>query len=89
MATVTIDAETARHVLWHYGHPSGWVPGSFTVLLMRVIDAADYVHKNRLRTVYPELVAAMDLAATREDGIDRLQRIAGIPAPAPTAPASA
>ncbi|MFJ3663124.1 hypothetical protein ACIPPM_21965 [Streptomyces sp. NPDC090119] len=85
MATITIDAETARHVLWHYGCDGGWVPGSFTVLLMRVIDAADIIHTSRLRTVYPELVAAMNLAATREDGTARLQRIAGIPAPAPTA----
>lgn len=80
MSKVTIEAETARHVLFHYGRPGGWKPGRFTVLLMDAIDAADVVHTARLATAYPELAAAMDIAANRPDGIDRLQRIAGIPA---------
>jgi hypothetical protein len=45
---------------------------------MQAIDAADVVHKARLRTAYPELVAAMDLAANREDGIARLKQAVGI-----------
>ncbi|MFJ8110461.1 hypothetical protein [Streptomyces sp. NPDC096132] len=80
MSKVTIDAETARHVLHHYGRPGGFRPGRFTVLLMEAIDAADVVNTARLATAYPELVAAMDIAANRPDGTARLQRIAGIPA---------
>ncbi|MFJ8791428.1 hypothetical protein [Streptomyces sp. NPDC102462] len=84
MAKVTIDAETARHVLFHYDAQGGFRPGRFTVLLMQAIDAADVLHTARLATAYPELSAAMDIAANRPDGIARLQRIAGIP----TAPAN-
>ncbi|ELP62815.1 hypothetical protein PV735_11225 [Streptomyces turgidiscabies] len=84
MSKVTIDAETARHVLFHYARPGGWKPGRFTVLLMEAIDAADVVNKARLAPAYPELTAAMDIAANRPDGIARLQRIAGIPAPTAT-----
>ena len=71
-----ITAETARHVLWHYGRPEGYRPGSFTQKLMQTIDAADVVHTARLRTAYPELVDAMFLAANERDGIARLTALA-------------
>jgi hypothetical protein len=80
MAQITINVETARHVLFHYGADGGFRPGRFTVLLMQTIDAADVTHTARLAGAYPELVAAMAIAANREDGIARLQRIAGLPA---------
>ncbi|MFH9816176.1 hypothetical protein [Streptomyces sp. NPDC017230] len=74
--TVSISAETARHVLFHYGRPGGYRPGSFTRKLMETIDAADVVHTARLRTAYPELVDAMNVAANERDGIDRMNAIA-------------
>jgi hypothetical protein len=43
---------------------------------MEAIDAADVVHAARLRTAYPELVDAMNLAANERDGIDQLTAIA-------------
>ena len=76
----TIAAETARHVLWHYGANGGYQPGSFTQRLMEAIAAADVVHTARLRVMYPELVDAMVLAGTSRDGIARLQEAAGIKA---------
>ncbi|MFM9589821.1 hypothetical protein ACKI1J_15140 [Streptomyces scabiei] len=72
----TIPAETARHVLWHYGAEGGYQPGNFTQKLMATIAAADVIHTTRLLTVYPDLVYAMTLAGTREDGIKRLQAVA-------------
>ncbi|WP_309049270.1 hypothetical protein [Streptomyces sp.] len=74
----SISSDTARHVLWHYSNPNGFRPGSFTQKLMQTIDAADVIHTARLSTVYPELVAAMNLAANDPNGIARLQRIAGV-----------
>ena len=74
----TIPSETARHVLWHYGADGGWQPGSFTQKLMQAIDAADVVHKARLRACYPELVDAMSQAANQEDGIRLLQQQLGV-----------
>ncbi|MFI1287426.1 hypothetical protein ACH4VM_02760 [Streptomyces sp. NPDC020792] len=71
-----IDSETARHVLWHYGRPGGFRPGSFTQKLMEAIDAADVIHTARLRAAYPELVDAMNAAANDADGTARLTAIA-------------
>lgn len=72
----TIPAETACHVLWHYGVEGGYQPGSFTQRLMQAVDAADVVNTARLRAAYPELVDAMSLAGSSVDGIAKLQRIA-------------
>jgi hypothetical protein len=74
----TISAETARHVLWHYGVKGGYQPGNFTQRLMQTIDAADVVNTARLRAAYPELVDAMFLAGSSLDGIARLQQAAGV-----------
>lgn len=71
-----ISSETARHVLWHYGNPQGYRPGSFTQKLMEAIDAADVVHTARLRSAYPDMVDAMTLAANERDGIAQLTAIA-------------
>lgn len=71
-----ISSETARHVLFHYGSPLGYRPGSFTQKLMEAIDAADVVHTARLRSAYPDLVDAMALAANSRDGIAQLTAIA-------------
>ncbi|MEU6552048.1 hypothetical protein ABZ915_17455 [Streptomyces sp. NPDC046915] len=80
LTSPTISAETARHVLWHYGAEGGYQPGSFTQRLMEAVAAADVVHTARLRVVYPELVDAMVLACTYRDGITRLKEAAGIKA---------
>ncbi|MFH9977912.1 hypothetical protein ACH4ND_01365 [Streptomyces sp. NPDC017179] len=74
--TTSISSETARHVLFHYGSPQGYRPGSFTQKLMAAIDAADVIHTARLWAAYPELVDAMNLAANERDGIARLTTIA-------------
>ncbi|MFI6033015.1 hypothetical protein ACIBBD_02295 [Streptomyces sp. NPDC051315] len=55
----TIPAETARHVLWHWGQPGGCQPGSFTQSLMTTIERADRVHAEKLRIIYPDYVAAL------------------------------
>jgi hypothetical protein len=74
----TISAETARHVLWHYGQKGGCQPGSFTQRLMETIDAADITNVEILRGAYPELVAAMLAAKLDPDGVDRLKRAAAL-----------
>jgi hypothetical protein len=75
--TPTITADTARHVLWHYGAPGGQQPGSFTQRLMQAADSADLQNLAILGTAYPELVAAITAAKLDPDGITELQRIAG------------
>ena len=72
--TPTITAETARHVLWHWGQPGGAQPGSFTQKLMQAIDSADRINAELLRVVYPALVAA--LKDGTPDTVTYLQRIA-------------
>jgi hypothetical protein len=74
MTQPSITPETARHVLWHWGQPGGYQPGSFTQSLMCTIDRADYVHTALLRTIYPALVAA--LKDGDADTVARLQKIA-------------
>jgi hypothetical protein len=56
--TVAIDATTARHILWHYGIDGGQQPTAFTARLIGTIEIADQADLNRLRTIYPTLVAA-------------------------------
>lgn len=72
-----IAPETARHVLWLYGADGGYTPGSFTQRLMGAIAAADRINSELLRTIYPALVAAMDMAGNTAGGIEELQAIAG------------
>ncbi|MFC5802750.1 hypothetical protein [Streptomyces formicae] len=74
--TPTIPPETARHVLWLHGADGGYRPGSFTQRLMGAICAADRANTELLRTIYPALVAAIDMAANHDDGIEKLQAIA-------------
>ncbi|MFP3986943.1 hypothetical protein U9R90_05450 [Streptomyces sp. E11-3] len=74
--STTIPRETARHVLWRYGHKGGAHPGSFTQHLMAAIEAADLQNRAILRDTYPALSAALHLARYDETGIAQLQRIA-------------
>ncbi|MGW2837360.1 hypothetical protein ACWCWD_06565 [Streptomyces sp. NPDC001493] len=71
-----IGTETARHVLWHFGYDGGMQPGTYASQLMRTIGAADRVHTEILRTVYPELVSAIELAQNDKHDIAKLQQIA-------------
>lgn len=72
--TVTITAETARHVLWHWGRDGGVQPSTFTQKLMQAIDSADLINTETLRVVYPALVAA--LKDGNVDTVAHLQAIA-------------
>lgn len=70
-----IDAETANHVLAHFGH-DGYQPGSFTEQLITTIAMADMENSARLAAAYPELVGAVLIAKYDENGIAYLQGIA-------------
>lgn len=70
-----ISAETANHVLWHFGR-GGYRPGDFTVHLMLAWNHADPPNQKRLAAGFPELCAAMNLANYTEDGVMRLRAIA-------------
>jgi hypothetical protein len=72
----TITTETARHVLFMFGHDGGAQPGRFTRHLICAIECADLVNASQLVEVYPELVAAVRLAKYHDDGIDQLKTIA-------------
>lgn len=45
--TPTIPAETANHVLFHYGR-GGYQAGTFTQLLIQTIDHADVINQDKL-----------------------------------------
>lgn len=62
-----ITPEIARHVLWHWGQPGGYQPGSFTQSLMCTIDRADRDNAELLRTIYPGYVSAL-----KDAGLDTL-----------------
>ncbi|MEU5772633.1 hypothetical protein ABZ819_04925 [Streptomyces venezuelae] len=77
----TIPKETARHVLWMFDRQGGYRPGSCTEYLMRAIQSADVLHAAKLRQVFPELSAAIDLARYDDNGLAKLQAIATGQAP--------
>ncbi|MFD9070579.1 hypothetical protein [Streptomyces lasiicapitis] len=74
----TIPVETARHVLWRYARTGAARPGSFTQHLMDAIEAADFQNQAILRDAYPALSQALHLARYDEEGLTKLQRIAGV-----------
>lgn len=71
----TIPAETAQHVLFHFG-AGGYQPGSFTQQLITTIAMADPGNQARMALGFPNEVAAVQLAQNDPNGIDQLQRIA-------------
>lgn len=73
--TPTIPAETANHVLFHYGH-GGYQAGTFTQLLIQTIDHADIVNQDKLALAYPDYVAAIHGVQYDPHGIANLKRIA-------------
>ncbi|MCR8574732.1 hypothetical protein [Streptomyces sp. Isolate_219] len=68
---------TARHVLWMFGEDGGMRPGSFTQQLIDTCARADVTHLARLGQAYPTEAHAVHLVKNTEDGITRLQAIAG------------
>lgn len=73
--TPTIPAETANHVLFHFGY-GGYQAGSFTQLLIPAIAAADPANQDKLALGFPDYVAAVHAYQYDPDGIANLQRIA-------------
>lgn len=72
----TIPAETANHVLWHFGH-GGYQPGIFTQHLINALTTADPINKTKLGDAYPDYIAAVIAIQYDPDGVANLQRIAG------------
>jgi hypothetical protein len=72
----TITPETARHVLWTFGHEGGYQPGTFTQKLIDLLAYAPPVQMAKLALGYPVEAEAVRLAKYDEAGIDRLKTIA-------------
>ncbi|MGW7597297.1 hypothetical protein [Streptomyces antimycoticus] len=71
----SIPAETANHVLWHFGH-GGYQAGTFTQHLIRALATADMANKAKLANAYPDYAAAVIAMEYDPDGVANLQRIA-------------
>ena len=72
----TIPAETAAHVLFHYGRDGGYQAGSFTDQLITTIDMADPGNRDKLAAGFPDYVAAVVAIQYDPQGVARLQEIA-------------
>lgn len=72
----TIPAETAAHVLFHYGRDGGYQAGSFTEQLITTIDVADPTNRDKLALGFPDYVAAVVAIQYDPAGVSRLQQIA-------------
>jgi len=71
----SIPAETASHVLFHYGR-GGYQAGSFTEHLIKTIDMADPDNRDLLALAFPDYVAAVIAIQYDRDGVAQLQAIA-------------
>lgn len=63
--------EAARNLLYHYGQPGGWEPGSFTTALIRAMEAADQGNRAKLLNAFPEFFPAITIL-----GIEGSERLA-------------
>ena len=72
----TIPAETAAHVLFHYGRDGGYQAGTFTEQLITTIDMADPGNRDKLALGFPDYVAAVVAIQYDPQGVTRLQQIA-------------
>lgn len=64
MAWKPQEVEAARHLLYHYGQPGGYQPGSFTKQLIRTLEAADHYNRSRLLRAFPEFKPAVQILIT-------------------------
>lgn len=76
MDDVTISPQTAAHVLHHFGF-SAIQPGSMTASLIEAIARMDTGNMARMMRAFPGHVKAVCMAMGNEEGITRLQEIAG------------
>ncbi|AEQ21004.1 hypothetical protein E3_0905 [Rhodococcus phage E3] len=74
---LNISREDANNVLAFYRSGEGYDGGTFTNKLLSAIASADVHNRAKLRGAYPELVEAMQAAATSPWGIDEIRKIAG------------
>ncbi|MGW1160422.1 hypothetical protein ACWD48_19820 [Streptomyces sp. NPDC002519] len=72
----TIPAETARHVLWTFGHEGGYQPGTYHQKLLDLLAYAPPVELAKLAQVYPAEAEAVRMAKYDEAGIATLKSIA-------------
>lgn len=75
MTQPSIDAETANHVLFHFG-AGGYQAGSFTTHLLSAFATADEVNFHRLAAAFPEYGAAVGAMQYDPHGVTNLQAIA-------------
>lgn len=71
----SIPAETANHVLFHFGR-GGYQAGRFTQHLIAALAAADMTNKAKLANAYPDYAAAVIAIEYDPDGVANLQRVA-------------
>jgi predicted dienelactone hydrolase len=71
----TISAETANHVLFHFGR-GGYQAGSFTTHLLSAFAAADQQNFHHLAEAFPEYGAAVAAIQYDPNGVTNLQTIA-------------
>lgn len=76
MKHVEVAREDAQHVLWHFGHPEGLQPGTFTQNLIAAAVHADPGNLARLELGFPSLVGAVQAATQIVGGINFLVRVA-------------
>ena len=76
MIHVEVTQEDAQHVLYHFSHPQGAQPGSFTTSLIDAAVHADQGNLARLSLGFPSLVGAVQAATQIIGGIDFLVQVA-------------
>lgn len=65
-----MDQNVIREVLYFYGAPGGWQPGSFAEALIRALTLADSVNFAKLKSAFPDYGEAVAIA--KSVGIEAL-----------------
>ncbi|MEU2924150.1 hypothetical protein ABZ636_03685 [Streptomyces sp. NPDC007251] len=76
--STSIPAETARHVLWTFGHRGGIQPGTYHQKLLDLLAYAPPVELAKFAQVFPAEAEAVRMAKYDEDGVKRLKNAAGL-----------
>jgi len=76
IATHTITANNAAHVLHVVGYEGGMEPGGFTTKLIEAALVADLGNLERLSRGFEGLIAAVQVYKTLPNGVDVLREIA-------------